>query len=407
MPVANQTQNTGAQTPQEREVMVTAQRGLQISFNIGSDDGVNVGTEFDVRRGDAALMRVRVFQLSAKQSTAQILTQSPEAANLTVGENVRVVSFAPSAQVLLPATPSTTGTPTAPATAAPTLGLDTGAQTPSMSEQTQIAVQRTPNRGDYIAALAGLALVLSSPSSPSRTPDRAFQADQQFSAIGPFPGDGYSVLPSGQLRPGGAFAVNIPMAYAPNRLSGLFSLDVAQNRSAQSITNPNGRNGTANVGVGFGINKRPVWLSLMALSGYSFNRGGDKVYNALVQLAPETDTLPAIAIGAQDVTNRRERSPFLVLTKQLRAARPLFATLGVGRGRFSGSTLFGGVSYSPAGRVSLSTEYDGLQLNVGAGYALTRRFSLLASYNDLAKQSNRPALSLLGRRYQLGANYTF
>lgn len=411
-PVAGQNQNTGTATAQEREVVVVAQRGLQISFNIGSDDGVRVGTEFEVRRGGAALMRVRVFQLSATQSTAQILEQSPDAANLAVGETVRVATSAASNTTpLSPVSPATITPPstTAPSTTAPVAASDSNgdANTLGMGAQAQMAMQRTPKSGDYLAALAGLALVLSASSSPSKTPEQAFLADQQFSAISPFPGGGYSVLPSGALRPGGAFAVNIPMAYAPNRLSGVLSFDVAQNRSNQSITNANGRNGTANIGVGFGVAGRPVWLSRQLLSNESFQTGGDAVNNVLVQLAPETDSVPALAVGIQDISNARERSPFLVATKQLRASRPLFATLGVGRGRFSGSTLFGGISYSPTNRVSLSTEYDGLQLNIGAGFAVTRRFSLLASYNDLAEQDNRPAGALLGRRYQIGANYGF
>ena len=249
--------------------------------------------------------------------------------------------------------------------------------------------------------------MLSAKSSPSKTPDIAFISDQQLSAISPFPGSGYSVLPSGQIRPGGAFAVNIPLAYAPDRLGGAVSVNIAQNRSNQSITNANGRNGTASVGVGFGVARRPVWISAQYLSNESFQTGGDAVYNALLQLAPETSSVPAIAIGVQDIDNGRERSPFLVATKQLRAARPLFATLGVGRGRFAGSTIFGGISYSPADRVSLDAEYDGLQLNVGAGYAVTQRVSLMASYNDLAKQTNRITAGILGRRYQFGLNYGF
>lgn len=266
--------------------------------------------------------------------------------------------------------------------------------------------RRSPKIGDYAAAAVGLALVLSAKSSPSPSADVAFIADQQFSAISPFPGGGYSVLPSGRIYPGGAFAVNMPLAYAPDRLSGDVSLDVAQNRSYQSITNSNGRNGTVSAGFGFGLARRPVWLSAMFLSGTSFANGGDAVYNVLVQLAPETSSFPALAVGVQDFSNQRERSPFLVATKQIRSSRPLFATLGAGRGRFSGSTIFGGLSYSPAQKVSVSAEYDGLQFNVGAGYAFTPRFSGVASYNDLFAQSDRPA-GRLGRRYQFGINYGF
>lgn len=459
-PIGTEAELPGAE-PSTREAVVQALRGLQISFNFGSDDGARVGMVVEVRRNGAALLRARVTGVSAAQCTAQVIEQTPDAAALTVGDTVQLAVFAgsepsggePSGAPETPAPlpggqrgtlkrpaprqpegnpqaaplPTPSGEPSRPLTPLPgatsaqnpddganTLGTDTLGVT--LGQRAQNSARRTPKAGDYLAALAGLALVLSADKSPSRTSDTAFIADQQFSAISPFPGGGYSVLPSGQLRPGGAFAVNIPLAYAPDRLGGAVSFDVAQNRGNQSLTNSNGRNGTVSAGVGFGVARRPVWLSAMFLSGTSFSSGGDAVYNALVQVVPETGTLPAIALGVQDASNQRERSPFLVATKQLGGrttlggstpgSRPLFATFGLGRGRFSGSTVFGGLSYSPAERVSLSAEYDGLQFNVGAGYALTRRLSVLASYNDLAQQKNRPA-GRLGRRYQFGANYGF
>lgn len=266
---------------------------------------------------------------------------------------------------------------------------------------------RTPRTGDYVAAVAGLALVLSASRHPSPTAEKAFVGDQQFSTISPFPGGGYSVRPNGDLRPGGAMQVNIPLAYVPTRLTGVVSVDALQTRSGgrgANLLTSDGRNGTLNLGVGFPVAGRGVWVSRMFLSGVSF-RGGDRAYCALVQLAPETRNVPAIALGIQDFTNARIRSPFVVATKQL-GEQPVFATFGLGRGRFSGSDVFGGVSYAPVQRVSLSAEYDGLQINVGGGFALSQRLSLLASYNDLAANSQRPA-GRLGARYQVGANLTF
>jgi len=256
-----------------------------------------------------------------------------------------------------------------------------------------------------VAALAGLVLVLSAKRAPASNAIKAIEGDQQFSVISPFPGGGYSVRPNGDLRPGGAMQVNIPVAYTPTRLAGVASVDVAQNRSYQTLNTENGRNGTANFGIGFPVAGRGVWLSRMFLSAYSFTSGGDRAYCALVQLAPETRSVPAIALGIQDATNSRIRSPFVVATKQL-GEQPVFATFGLGRGRFSGSDVFGGVSYAPVERVSLSAEYDGLQINLGAGFALSQRLSLLGSYNDLAANSHRPA-GRLGARYQFGANLTF
>jgi len=291
----------------------------------------------------------------------------------------------------------------APSNSASAPVADGSPATASAAVQARRAVRR-PRVSDYLEAAAGLALVLGASRHPARSAEKAFVGDQQFSVISPFPGGGLSVLPNGDLRPGGAMQVNIPLAYTPDHLTGIVSIDAAQTRQGDSLATANGRNGTLNLGVGFSAANRGVWLSRMFLSGASF-RGGDRAYCALVQLAPETKSVPAIALGIQDLTNARIRSPFIVATKQL-GEDPVFVTFGLGRGRFSGSDVFGGVSYAPVQRVTLSGEYDGLQINVGAGYAVTRKFSLLASYNDLAANSHRPA-GRLGRRYQLGANYVF
>ena len=231
------------------------------------------------------------------------------------------------------------------------------------------------------------------------------EGDQQFSVISPFPGGGYSVLPDGQFQPGGAMQVNIPLAYAPSRFQGIVNIYGAQNRSNQDITTSNGRNGTATLGVGVAVAGYPVWVSSMFLSTTSFSQGGDNVYCPMVQLAPETRSAPAIAFGVQDVFNARIRSPFVVATKQM-GEKPVFVTLGLGRGRFSGSDVFGGVSYAPTRRVSLAAEYDGLQFNVGASFALSKQLSLLASYDDLASNTHR-ITGRLGERYQFGANLAF
>lgn len=287
-------------------------------------------------------------------------------------------------------------------------GMGSGSAVPTSIASAAMQARRaarTPVTGDYVAALAGLALVLSAKRSPASNAIKANEGDQQFSVISPFPGGGFSVRPDGDLRPGGAMQVNIPLAYTPTRLAGVASVDVAQNRSYQNLNTENGRNGTANFAIGFPVARRGVWFSRMFLSASSFTQGGDRAYCALVQLAPETRSVPAIAVGVQDLTNSRIRSPFIVATKQL-GEQPVFATFGLGRGRFSGSDVFGGVSYAPVERVSLSAEYDGLQINLGAGFALSRKLSLLASYNDLAANSHRPA-GRLGARYQFGANLTF
>ena len=262
---------------------------------------------------------------------------------------------------------------------------------------------RIARNGDYLAMLGATLLVLAAPRDPARDIDRQVTATQQFSAISPFPGGGYSVLPSGEIAPGGALQVNMPIAYVPHELSGVVGVYAAQNRRGDSLGSADGRNGTLNAGLGFGVRGRGVWLSRMGLSTISLG-GGDSVYNLAVQLAPETSRFPALAVGAQDVTNRRERAPFVVATKALGSSRPLYASVGLGKGRFS--TVFGGLSYSPLRRLALTAEYDGLQINLGAGVSITRRFTLLVSANDLSSSDHRP-IGELGRRYQLGGTLTF
>ena len=382
-----------------REAVVTALRVGEMELNAGVDEGLKVGEVYSVERGAQVLGRIRLTSVSADGSRAQILSATPEGATLNLGERV-VLRLVPGE--FTPVAPLTPLPPTG-AVAVPDAS-STNTESASSTNASPANPPRINRGGDYLAALAGLALVLSADASPSTDAEKAFVGDQQYSAISPFAGGGYSVRPDGDLRPGGAMHVNIPLAYTPRRVSVNVGVFAAQTREGDSLGSDDGRNGTFNVGVGFPVRGRGVWLSRMGLSKVSVG-GGDRAYNALVQVVSETGSVPAIALGIQDATNSRERSPFIVATKQL-GTRPLFGTIGVGRGRFSGDTIFGGVSFAPFERLSLAAEYDGLQFNIGASVAVTQRFSVLASLNDLNEQEDRPAGNL-GRRYQVGASYNF
>jgi hypothetical protein len=261
---------------------------------------------------------------------------------------------------------------------------------------------RENKKYDYILAAAAAAYALTSNSRQNS--DRPLNDTRiQFSAISALPGGGFGITREGLIGPGGAMQVNIPVAYTPRKPTLLIGGYAAQNTPGDSITTDIGRNGTGMIGGGGKLGGRGIWLSRMLISTVSLV-GGDSSYNASVELAGETATRPAIAFGFQDIKGTFKRSPFVVATKSVGDEKPLYLTLGVGGGRFNGSRVFGGVSYSPVRKLSLAAEFDGVQANLGATFALGSRLFLLASYNDLF-QNNKGIQKgdIVGRRYQVGA----
>ena len=224
---------------------------------------------------------------------------------------------------------------------------------------------------DYIlAAVAAVYALTANPRQNSSRPARDTML--QFSAISGLSGGGFGITPEGIVEAGGAMQINIPVAYNPRKPTLLVGGYAAQNTQGDSITTSIGRNGTALLGGGGKLGGRGVWLSRQVIStaGFPF---GDSAYNVSVELAGETASRPAIAFGLQDLKGTYKRSPFVVATKRVAGEKPLYLTLGVGAGRFDGSRIFGGVSYSPLKKLSLAAEYDGLQANIGATYALGNR----------------------------------
>jgi hypothetical protein len=310
-----------------REATVVALSTDLVELNVGAEQGVKVGEEYAIARGTQNLGRVRISVVRAQTSDAQIIERAPEGTFLRAGDAVQLTLALAPVGPLSPLPPANASSTNASSTPAPTAAPAANASSTNVPSATSgdsstasagAAVSTNPPRqnrtSDYLAALAGLALVLSADASPSTDTEKAFVGDQQFSTISPFAGGGYSVRPDGDLRPGGAMHVNIPLAYTPRRVSVNVGAYALQTREGTSLRDQDGRNGTFNLGVGFPLRGRGVWLSRMALSDRGLN-GGDRAYNALLQLTSETASIPAIAIGVQDATNSRERSPFVVATK--------------------------------------------------------------------------------------------
>lgn len=450
------------------EAVIVSARGKEVNLSVGAQDGVLTGAVYAVERDGKVRARLRVTAVRATESSAVLLDADEDGDAVAIGDMVRLLSAgtassgqAPNGPIPLDApaangaSASTREPPSSPSTersaeniappydapmlaqAAPQTGEDTaasanasgnasGAASEKTSKNNSVAAQadqgfalvgeegeeevgpsQRRNRAlDYAAVALAAALALGADDSPSDSFGRSVIATDQFSVISPFPGGGYTIRPDGIIAPGGAMQVNIPLAYAPRRRTSTIGVFVAQSRSGR---NPFGeeidRNGTLNFGLGFGVRGRGVWLSRMVLSSVGFG-GGDSSYNALVQVVSETKSVPAIAVGIQDIKNQSERSPFVVATKQLATRRPVYLSLGIGAGRFAGSRVFGGVSYAPAKRLSLSAEYDGIQINLGTVFSVSRRLSVLLSANDLSESDNRPG-GALGRRFQLGTTYRF
>ena len=444
--------------------VIVSARGQEINLSVGSQDGVLPGAVYAVEHDGKVSARLRVTAVRETESRAILLDEDGK---IAIGDTARLLSVGTAAAGKVPDVPlplpldTTAASTRQPLASSPTerspenvatqsnVPQDNAPKPAQVEPQTgghatdsgnasgNASAETTKSQSVAAQANAGFALVSEKPdeetatpqhrnsaldyaavalitvlaaradASPSSTFARAVIGTDQFSVISPFPGGGFTIRSDGIIAPGGAMQVNIPLAYAPRRFSSAIGIFAAQSRPGRNIFGSEiDRNGTVNLGLGFGVKNRGVWLSRMILSAVGFSIGGDSAYNALLQVVSETKSVPAIAVGIQDITNKLERSPFVVATKQMSSRRPLYLSLGIGAGRFAGSRVFGGVSYAPAKRLSLSAEYDGIQFNIGSVFALSKHLSILVSANDLAQSSNRPGV-VLGRRFQLGTTYSF
>lgn len=131
-------------------------------------------------------------------------------------------------------------------------------------------------------------------------------------------------------------------------------------------------NGNDKIGsVGVGIAKR-----LEVSAAHEWGNSSQTYLNAKYGILPEGLAVPAIAIGVNDITNKKDSSPYVVMSKTL----PMGFTfsLGYGGGQYDG--MFGSVektinplivgSDDMFPTTTLVLEYDSTDWNYGARIAL-------------------------------------
>lgn len=228
----------------------------------------------------------------------------------------------------------------------------------------------------------GAALLLNAGESNAKLPP-----DVQYANISPLPGGGAALNSDGKPDGLGAMQVNIPIAYTPGNEfanAGLYGGGYLHGGGEGGI------NGSGFVGLGFG-NWPRVYISAMAVSSIIFN--DSKAVNVQVQAVKETENVPAIAFGAQDILNKEESSHnvatvgvgfYGVATKRFKMKnRDIYAVGGYGAGKFR-NNMFGGVSTPISDKFTFAVEYDGYQVNSGIAWRPTGRDShvtVLAGYN--------------------------
>ena len=107
----------------------------------------------------------------------------------------------------------------------------------------------------------------------------------------------------------------------------------------------------------------------------------ESVVNAKLSLARALPGKVSLAVGMSDITDQMDRSAYVVASHVLGAGlvmrRGMVTSpqvhVGIGGGRFDG--LFGGVSATIDGRVTVMAEYDGDDVNIGATWPLAMNFA--------------------------------
>ncbi len=196
------------------------------------------------------------------------------------------------------------------------------------------------------------------------------------------PGGGFGVTPEGKVGMDGAIQVSIPVAYTPCRgnIVGGYWCGVQDDWRVKFGWSGAGVNGTALLGVGFGKPEHGIFFGYMPTA-----KGSEAAYNVQVQLTRDNWDKPALAIGCQDISERRnrwrlpkphgyKRSIYAVATGRLGTEDNfVYITLGYGTGRYR-SRPFAGVSWPFADKMTLMFEYDGYGANVGLAHSLFSRF---------------------------------
>jgi len=195
-------------------------------------------------------------------------------------------------------------------------------------------------------------------------------------------------LPAFIEFPGGTAADGISSQIAYTACANMYYVGASAIR--QRTKTPSGvvttTDGSALFGLGLGeCRGHPIELSLTVgdVSGF-----GDVFYNVKGLVTPETRSTPAIAIGAEDVTDtarsaQAERSVYAVATKSIWSRRrveagdALFArsvvSVGYGTGRF-GNEPFVALSTSISARSKAIIELVDSDFNVGISLAPLRDY---------------------------------
>jgi len=132
--------------------------------------------------------------------------------------------------------------------------------------------------------------------------------------------------------------------------------------------------------VSYGVNFGALDKLEIGVTGLDVQHGGDThaLINLKYRIVPETKSVPAVAIGAVDISDELDIDPsiFLVVSKALGSLSSAGsngmqwrAHLGIGQGLYD--TVFGGIDLVVTPRVMLIAEYDSNDFNFGVRLGLT------------------------------------
>ncbi|MFP4250311.1 MAG: hypothetical protein ACLFU7_11675 [Armatimonadota bacterium] len=205
--------------------------------------------------------------------------------------------------------------------------------------------------------------------------DPEFNRYAEFRYTSALPGGGFGVTPDGVPGFEGAMQLNVPVAYTPHRGAVIGYSSASFDSTFHIDTEGAQINGTGIIGIGLGKPGYGLFLVEMPTS-----IEWEPAQNLQQQIMPEGRKQPAVAVGMQDIFENRDEalgqphntdSPYIVATKQWDGAeRPVYLTLGYGKGRFDAS-FFGGVCWRPMDRLTVSAEYDGFNPNASIAYDLS------------------------------------
>ncbi|MEN6356352.1 MAG: YjbH domain-containing protein [Armatimonadota bacterium] len=202
----------------------------------------------------------------------------------------------------------------------------------------------------------------------------------QYANVSPLPGGCIALNQDGKPDGRGAMQINIPVAYTPG--NGYASLGAFSGEHLNAYYSDKEQNGTGVLAFGFGGWPK-LYASAMAVS--SWIADDSKSVSFQLQCIKETDKVPAVAVGVQDLLNKEWKQfrqkmntkvgYYAVATKQFDIDnKSIYTTLGYGAGKFL-NRPFVGLSYPINDHLSIASEYDGYQINGALGWRPLGRYS--------------------------------